>query len=114
MKIAISATEKKLDGEVSEIFGRCPYFIIAEIKDKGFAILETIKNLSADKAGGAGLTAAQTVAEKGAEAVIAGDVGPKALEVLKQFNIKIYKMRGSIKEILENFKGKKNENSDSN
>ena len=34
MKIVISSTGKKLTDNVSEVFARCPYFIIAEIENK--------------------------------------------------------------------------------
>ena len=35
MKVAISSTDKNIESNVSEVFGRCPYFIIAEINKEG-------------------------------------------------------------------------------
>ena len=34
MKIAVSSIGKNLTDNISEIFARCPYFIIAEIEGK--------------------------------------------------------------------------------
>ena len=34
MKIAICATGETLDSKISFVFGRCPYFILIDSKDK--------------------------------------------------------------------------------
>ena len=103
MKIAISSTNKNIESNVSDIFGRCPYFIIAEIKDGKIEKTEVIKNESIDQAAGAGISTAQLMAEKDINAVITGDVGPRALDVLKQFNIEIYSGEGVVKDVLQEF-----------
>lgn len=101
MKIAISSTDKSIENEVSDVFGRCPYFIIAEIKDGKIEKTEAIKNESADQTGGAGISTAQLMAEKDINAVITGNVGPRALDVLNQFNIEIYSGEGIVKDVLQ-------------
>ena len=103
IKIAVSSTGKDLNNKVDSVFGRCPYFIIAEIKNKKILKLETFKNISAAKSGGAGISAAQFVADKGIDAVIAGSIGPRASDVLKQFKIKTYEESGSVKQVLQKF-----------
>jgi predicted Fe-Mo cluster-binding NifX family protein len=103
MKIAISSKEKNLNGEVDNIFGRCPYFLVVEIEDKKIQGFEAIENTSAKQMGGAGISAAQVVAEKDVDAIITGNIGPRALDVLGQFNIKIYNGSGSIDEVLQKF-----------
>jgi len=103
MKIAISSTGKDINSNVDIVFGRCPFFIIAEIADKKIVKIEAIKNISAEKLGGAGISAAQAVVEKGVKAVITGNVGPRALDVLRQFKVEIYNGSGSIKEALQKF-----------
>jgi len=103
MKIAISSKEKDLNGEVDSVFGRCPYFLIVEIEDKKIKGFEAIENTNAEQAGGAGISAAQTVAEKDVDAVISGNIGPRALDVLRQFNMKIYNGSGSIDDVLQKF-----------
>ena len=103
MKIAISSKEKNLNGEVDSMFGRCPYFLIVEIEDKEIRGFEAIKNTSAEQTGGAGISAAQIVAEKNVNAVITGNIGPRALDVLGQFDIKIYNGSGPVNEALQKF-----------
>ena len=103
MKIAISSTGKDLNSNVDEIFGRCSYFIIAEIKNKKTEKFEAIENISAKQMGGAGISAAQSVVEKDVKAVITGNIGPRALDVLNQFKIEIYIGSGLIKEVLQKF-----------
>lgn len=103
MKIAVSSTGKELDSDVSNVFGRCPYFIIVEVEDKKVTKIEAIENISAKQMGGAGISAAQTVAEKGVKAVIAGNIGPRASDVLRQFNIEVYNGSGAVKEALQKF-----------
>lgn len=103
MKIAVSSMDKTIDSNVSDIFGRCPYFIIAEIRDQKIEKIEAIENKSTDQMSGAGISAAQLMAEKNVNAVITKNVGPRALDVLRQFNIEIYYGDGTIKEVLQEF-----------
>ena len=103
MRVAISSDSGKLESEISPVFGRCPYFIIAEIENKKIVNVEAIKNTSAGQIGGAGISAAQMIAEKEVKAVITGNIGPKASGVMRQFNIEVYKGSGIIKEILQKF-----------
>jgi len=103
MKIAISSTDKDIESNVSDIFGRCPYFIIAEIENQKIEKTETIKNEDINQTSGVGISTAQLMAEKDVKAVITGNVGPRALDVLKQFSIEIYFGKGTIKEVLQKF-----------
>ena len=85
MKIAISATGSTLDAEVDPRFGRCQYFIIADPQTMEF---EVVDNSSAMAAGGAGISAAQMIADKGVEAVLTGNCGPNAYQVLSAAGIR--------------------------
>jgi len=107
MKIAVSSTGESLKSKVAEVFGRCPFFIIAEIEYNKIARKEVIKNAVANQIGGAGIAAAQAIAEKNVRAVITGNVGPRALDVLKQFNIEIYYGNGKVEKVLQKFMEKK-------
>ena len=107
MKIAISSTDKSIESDVSDVFGRCPYFVIAEIEGNKVKKTEAIENKSISQTSGAGISTGQLIAEQGVKAVITGNVGPRALDVLGQFDIKIYSGKGKIKDVLEDFiKGK--------
>ncbi|RJR23775.1 dinitrogenase iron-molybdenum cofactor [Candidatus Microgenomates bacterium] len=100
MKIAISSAEKDLEGEISEVFGRSPYFLIVTTENGEVKGFEVVENDSVDQAGGAGVAAAKTVVDKGAEAVISGAVGPRAEGVLEQFRVKIFLKKGKIKKAI--------------
>jgi len=107
MKVAISSTGKDLSSSVSDVFGRCPYFIIVDIEDNKVTKFDVIDNLSSEQAGSAGISAAKIVVAKGVEAVITRNVGPRALDVLKQFKIEIYDGIGSVDEAVKKFISKK-------
>jgi predicted Fe-Mo cluster-binding NifX family protein len=104
MKIAISSTEDNVDSQISSVFGRCQYFIIADVEDKEIKSTKAVQNLAVNQFGGAGITAAQTVGNEKAEVVISGAVGPRAFSVLKQLGIEVYNATtGTIKENIEKF-----------
>lgn len=101
MKIAVSAKGNTMESEMDQRFGRAASFIIVDAQTMEY---EAIDNTSAASSGGAGISAAQLVAEKDAEAVITGNVGPNAMNVLKAANIAIYKgSAASVKENVEQF-----------
>ena len=102
-RIAVSSAGKSLESKVAGVFGRCPYFIIADIENNQIVSHETMENAAANQMGGAGISAAQAVVEKNVDAVIAGNIGPRALDVLRQFNIKIYNGSGLVKDVLQKF-----------
>ena len=70
MKIAISATGPAMDSDVDPRFGRCQYFIIADIETGNF---EAIDNASGMASGGAGIATAQMIAGKGVQVVLTGN-----------------------------------------
>jgi predicted Fe-Mo cluster-binding NifX family protein len=110
MKIAASSTGKTLNDSVDQRFGRCPYFLIVEIEDKKIQEFKAVENTAASQMGKAGIAAAQTVAEEEVGAVITGNLGPNAADVLGQFGIKAYKGSGKIKDAVIAFiEGKLNE-----
>jgi predicted Fe-Mo cluster-binding NifX family protein len=86
MKVAVSATGCDLTASVDRRFGRCPWFLFVDGASLDF---EAVENKNADEASGAGTACAQLVLEHDAEAVISGQVGPNAFEVLKQGGVKI-------------------------
>ncbi len=55
---------------------------------------QAVSNASVDSAHGAGIRAAQTVAQLGVEAVITGHVGPNAHKALSRAGIQIYTTEG--------------------
>lgn len=101
MKIAIPASSDNLESLLDPRFGRCPYFIIVNSETGGF---EAIANPATGAMGGAGVQAAQLVANKGVAAVLANNIGPNAFRALAAGNIKIYGgATGTVKEAIEQF-----------
>jgi predicted Fe-Mo cluster-binding NifX family protein len=90
VKIAVSAMADNMDAQVDPRFGRCAYFVIAEIEGNEVKGHKVIKNTGVQASRGAGITAGQIIANEGVEAVITGNVGPNAFNVLSQTGIKIY------------------------
>jgi len=102
MKIAISATGPDLDAEVDPRFGRCQYFVIVDPETMAF---EAIENSSAMAGGGAGISAAQTVANKGAQVVLTGNCGPNAYQALSAAGVEVITgVSGSIRDVIEGHK----------
>ena len=86
MRIAVSASGPTLDAEVDPRFGRCRYFIIVDPENMEF---DTVENSGALAGGGAGIATAQMIASKGVEAVLTGNCGPNAFQVLSAAGIKV-------------------------
>jgi predicted Fe-Mo cluster-binding NifX family protein len=91
MKVAVSAKGRDLDAETSPIFGRCQAFVIVDSETLSF---EAFANPSLSARGGAGVQAAQFVIGQGAQAVLAGNVGPNAFAVLDAANVPVYRFDG--------------------
>jgi len=102
MKICIATTGPDLGSQISPVFGRASYFLIIDSENEEF---KAIENEAAKVSRGAGVAAAQTVANEKAEVVITGMVGPNAQMVLEQSGIKVISgVSGTAKEALEKFK----------
>ena len=102
MKVAVTASDQNLNAQIDPRFGRCAYFLIVETDDMSF---EALNNESMGLGGGAGISAAQAVASKGAKAVITGNCGPNAVQTLAAAGIQLYVgQSGSVKEAVERFR----------
>ena len=86
MKICVTASSGSLDAQADPRFGRCQYFVIVDSDTMEF---ETMANAGVDTMGGAGIQAAQAVANKGVEVVITGNIGPNAFQTLSAAGIKV-------------------------
>ncbi|MCK5046075.1 MAG: NifB/NifX family molybdenum-iron cluster-binding protein, partial [Candidatus Heimdallarchaeota archaeon] len=101
MKIAISSSGDNLQSAVDSRFGRCMNFIIIEISEMSL----TVHQNSAQFVGhGAGTKAAQDLLKFGVSAVISGNIGPNAFQVLRAANIRMYTSSGTIENAVEAFK----------
>ena len=104
MKIAVSASGDSLDANVDPRFGRCPYFIILETEGNEIKGHKVINNQATEAMRGAGIQAAQNVANKGAKVVITGNIGPNAFNALSQTGIKVVTgVSGKISEVVKKY-----------
>jgi len=102
-KVVVSSNEYDLDAPVSPVFGRCAVYMFVDVETMEF---EAIDNAAANAGGGAGIQAAQFVIEKGAQAVLTGNVGPNAFEVFQSSDFPVYLIQETItvREAVEKFK----------
>lgn len=103
MRIAISSTGKTLEDNVDEKFGRCPYFLIVDIKENKIEKFEAIENTAKAQSGGAGITAGEIVAKQNVNAIITSNLGPRAFTIFEQFKIKIFQGNGKIETVINEF-----------
>ncbi|MBN1873405.1 MAG: NifB/NifX family molybdenum-iron cluster-binding protein [Anaerolineae bacterium] len=102
MKIVITANGTTLDAPVSPIFGRCPTYLLVDTETMQ---VEILPNPALTAGGGAGVQAAQFIVEKGAQAVVAGNVGPNAFNVFQAANIPVYQFNaGTVLQAVEAYK----------
>jgi predicted Fe-Mo cluster-binding NifX family protein len=91
MKIVVSANGADLEAPASPMFGRCPVYVFVDTETMEY---EAVQNPAIAAAGGAGIQAAQFVVERGAEAVVTGNVGPNAFNVFQSAGVPVYLFGG--------------------
>ena len=102
MKIAISSTEPNPDARIDLRFGRCRCFAIVDVDADTY---DYIDNEAAALGGGAGLQAAQMLADAGVNAIITGNLGPNASSVLETAGIKTYLCNsGTVGDVLQQYR----------
>ena len=100
MKIVVPAQGKTLDSPVDLRFGRAASFVLVDTETKAFDVLE-----NAGGEGGAGINAAKTVVDAGAQAVLTGHCGPNAERTLRVADVKLFTgVSGTVAEAVERFK----------
>ena len=102
MKLVVTANGADLDAPASPVFGRCPTYIFVETETMQF---EAMENPALASGGGAGVQAAQFVVQHGAQAVITGNLGPNAFDVLRSAGVPAYLFGGgTVREAVELYK----------
>jgi len=102
VKVAVSSTGGSLDSVVDPRFGRCGVFLVVDTETMKH---QAVPNSSIGAAHGAGIGAAQAVAQLGVKAVITGQVGPNAHMALSRAGITIYTgASGTVESAVNQFK----------
>ncbi|MFA6929394.1 MAG: NifB/NifX family molybdenum-iron cluster-binding protein [Lentisphaeria bacterium] len=103
MKIAITTAGKDLSAALDKRFGRAPTFLIYDLEQETFTLIDNQQNLNA--AQGAGIQAAENVARQEVDVLLTGHCGPKAFRVLKAAGIKVYNTAAAtVREALDQFR----------
>ena len=102
MMIVVTANGSDLDAPTSSVFGRCQIYILVDTETMQF---EAAPNPAVSAGGGAGIQAAQFVIERGAQAVVSGNVGPNAFDVFRASGIPVYLFKGgTVRQAVEAYK----------
>ncbi len=88
MKLAFTTSGYDLTAELHARFGRAPKFLVYDLENKSFEVVDNQRNVN--EAQGAGIQSAETVARLGAKGIVTGHCGPKAFRVLNSAGIKVY------------------------
>ena len=88
MKVVFTTSGNIIDAPLDSRFGRAPKFLVYDLANDTFEVVDNQQNLNA--AQGAGIQSAETVARLGAKCLVTGHCGPKAFRVLSAAGIKIY------------------------
>ncbi|ABA88828.1 nitrogenase molybdenum-iron cofactor biosynthesis protein NifB/NifX-related protein [Syntrophotalea carbinolica DSM 2380] len=103
MKIAFTTSGNELTAPLDPRFGRASKFLIYDLENETFEMVDNQQNLNA--AQGAGIQSAGTVTNSGAEALVSGHCGPKAFRVLMAAGVKVfYSEAGTVGEALDAYK----------
>ena len=103
MKVAVTSQGSVLSSELDPRFGRARYFVVVDTDSGEFTAHDNGSNVQASQ--GAGVQAAQDVIDLGVEAVITGNVGPKAAAALQAGNVEVFKQTwGTVRDAVEQFK----------
>ncbi|MEA3222118.1 MAG: NifB/NifX family molybdenum-iron cluster-binding protein [Thermodesulfobacteriota bacterium] len=102
MRIAVSCeNDLGLDAIISEHFGRCPYYAIVDVEDDTKQEVKTIKNPFYDSHGAPGQVPG-FINSQGADVMIAGGMGPSAIEFFNQLEIEpVTGASGVVKDVIK-------------
>jgi predicted Fe-Mo cluster-binding NifX family protein len=90
-KICVTAKGPNLEAEIDPNFGRAAYFLIVDPNTLEF---ESFENPHSQASHGAGIQSAQFVAGQGISAILTGQVGPNARQVLDSAGIRVIAVQG--------------------
>jgi len=103
MKIAITSQGTDLDAAVDPRFGRAANFIIVDPESNAFEVIENKQNLNLPQ--GAGIQSGKNIVDNKVDALITGNCGPKAFNVLSAAGVKIFiGAKGTVREALDQYK----------
>jgi predicted Fe-Mo cluster-binding NifX family protein len=103
MRIAISSDGNSLESKVDERFGRCKYFLIVDVEDKNIKNSKAVLNEAAQEAHGAGVRAAELLAQMNVDVLLSNKVGPNAESILNRVGVKLFNASGKVEDAVKFF-----------
>jgi len=105
MKVGITLEDKQgLDSRVSQHFGQCQYFLIADVEDSEIKNMKVVANTA--QHGGGGCRAVDEILQYGVNHIIAGGMGMNAQYKLSQAGVEVHGYSGkagdAIRDLLKN------------
>jgi len=98
MKIAVAATGPEKDAAISQQAARTPFFLFFDGKGN---FLEAVENPTRDQSRNAGPNAALFLADKGVTLVIAGNIGNKMEQALRDDQIEYIEKTGVAYDVVQ-------------
>lgn len=103
LRVAITSQGPELTSQVDPRFGRARYLIVVDTENDEFVVLDNARSLNTLQ--GAGIQTARRVVDEAVDAVITGQVGPKALEALQIAKVEVFfGVSGTVEEALRQVK----------
>ena len=93
MKIAVAASSKTAKASVSNMAAKCPYYLIFNNKGE---LIEVIDNPYRDASGGAGPSAANFLAQRDIDIIVAGSFGSKMIDALRNSGKTHFEFKGRV------------------
>jgi len=93
MKIAVAAGSKSAKASVSNIAAKCPYYHIFNKKGE---LIEVIDNPYRDASRNAGPSAANFLAQRGIDIIVAESFGSKMIDALRNNGKTHFEFKGSV------------------
>ncbi|MEM0449338.1 MAG: NifB/NifX family molybdenum-iron cluster-binding protein [Methanomassiliicoccales archaeon] len=85
MKVCVPSMGTSINDDICQHFGRAPYYLIVDTEDGSLDVLEN----RGEHAGGVGKPP-EHIAKRGVQVMICSSLGPKAIQMLENFNIRTY------------------------
>ena len=103
MKLAVTSQGPGLDDPVDPRFGRAAYILIVDADTRVFEVIDNRANKDAFK--GAGIQAAASICDHGAQVLLTGFCGPNAFKTLNAAGVKVVNdTEGTVRKAVETFK----------
>ncbi|MDY6792145.1 MAG: NifB/NifX family molybdenum-iron cluster-binding protein [Thermodesulfobacteriota bacterium] len=93
MKIAVAADSKSIKDSVSKIAAKCPYYLIFNNEGK---LIEVVDNPYKDASRNAGPSAANFLAQRSIDTLVAESFGSKMIDALRNNGKTHFEFKGSV------------------